>query len=134
MCWIQLFWNADVAGMFASFGSLPVTFWLFAARTPLPASGNHCESLNFWAPYFAIEKLASLLRLAPSFATQPTIGIVTIGSAPAPFALAMKVSPPSPAVLLEYGTLSKYQSFPRLSALICQLYRLVLFPPRRFKL
>ena len=70
--------TSNSTGTFASFGSLPVTFWPLV-RTPLPASGNHCQSLPVCAPYLAIEKLASLLRFAPSFATQSIIGIVSIG-------------------------------------------------------
>jgi hypothetical protein len=41
-----------------------------------------------------------LLRFGPSFATQPTIGMVTIGSAPPAFVAAMKSSTSAPAVAL----------------------------------
>ena len=79
-------------------------------RTPLPASGNHCQSLPVCGPYFAIEKLASLLRFGPSFATQSNIGIVIIGCAFADFASDTNVSPRSPATALLSPMLSKYQS------------------------
>ena len=54
-------------------------------RIPLPASGNHCQSLPVCVPYLACEKLASLARFVPSFATQPIIGIVTGASGTAGF-------------------------------------------------
>ena len=79
-------------------------------RMPLPASGNHCQSLPVCAPYFAIEKLASFARFGPSLATQSSIGMVNIGCAPAARALAMNVSPLSPGVADVPGMLSKYQS------------------------
>src|SRR5439155_1250852 len=120
-CCTQPCSNETLFGTFASFGSLPVTFWPLLWRTPLPASGYHCQSLPVCAPYLACEKLASLLRLGPSFATQSSIGIVTIACAPAAFACEMKVSPRSPAVELESAMLSKYQSASRLSAFSCQL-------------
>ena len=107
-------------GTLASFGSLPVTRLPFV-RTPLPASGNHCQSLSGWAPYFAAEKLASFVRPAPSLATQPMSGTVIIGSAPPWRESAMKLSAEPPAVALAPGMLSKYQSAPRLSAFSCQL-------------
>ena len=88
---------------------------------PLPASGNHCQSLPVCAPYLAIEKLASLLRFGPTFATQSIIGIVSIAWALAARAFAMNVSPRSPASALLSAMLSKYQSLPRLSAFSCQL-------------
>ena len=115
-------------GTLASLGSLPVTNWPLV-RTPFPASGNHCQSVPVCAPYLAIEKLASLLRLAPTLATQSIIGIVSMACALAARALAMNVSPRSPAVALLSAMLSKYQSLPRLSAFSCQLYRVVLLPP-----
>jgi hypothetical protein len=101
-------------------GSLPVTKLPFV-RMPLPASANHCQSFPVWAPYFAIEKLASLLRLAGTFATQPIIGTVSIGWADAARLAATKLSPRSPATALGSPMLSKYQSLPRLSAFRRQL-------------
>src|SRR4029450_12523653 len=93
--------------------------------------GNHCQSLPVCAPYLAWEKLASLERFPPSRAIQSSMGIVIIGRAPADWVEEMKVSPRSPATLLASGMLSKYQSWPRLSALICQLYRLVVLAHER---
>src|SRR5204863_9695882 len=113
----------------ASFGSLPVLFWFVLFSTPLPALGNHCASLPVCAPYFACEKLASLLRLEPILATHPMIGIVIIDCAPALRDMVKNVSPRSPAAALVSPMLSKYQSWPRLSAFCCQLYRVVLLPP-----
>ncbi len=69
-------------------------------RMPLPASGNHCQSLPVCAPYLAMEKPASFERLAPSRATQPMSGTVSIGCAPAAREAAKKVSPRSPATAL----------------------------------
>ena len=89
----------DVDGTFASRGSLPVMNWPLAP-TPLPASGIHCQSLPVCAPYFAIEKPASFVRLVPTFATQSISGIVSIAWAFAAVELAKKVSPRSPAVAL----------------------------------
>src|SRR5581483_2265047 len=111
---------AELDGALASLGSLPVTNWPLV-RTPLPASGNHCQSLPLCAPYLAMEKLASLERLAPSLATQSSMGIVNIACAPAALELAINVSPRSPATALGSAMLSKYQSLARLSALSCQL-------------
>jgi hypothetical protein len=104
----------------ASLASFPVTYAPLV-RTPLPASGNHCQSASACAPYFATEKLASFERFPPTFATQPMVGMVSMGSAPASFDVVTNVSPTSPAVELAYGMLSKYQSAPRLSAFCCQL-------------
>src|SRR5204863_6552869 len=104
----------------ASFGSLPETYWPDVS-TPLPASGNHCQSFPVCAPYLAIEKLASLLRLGPTLAIQSIIGTVSIACAPTARVFAMKVSPRSPATALASAMLSKYQSLPRLSAFSCQL-------------
>src|SRR5215472_2201128 len=118
--------------MFASFGSLPVTFCWLDAFTPLPASGNHCQSFDCCAPYFAIEKLESLPRLGPSFATQPMVGIVSIDCAPADLVAEIKSSLSLPGVELPSSRLSKYQSLPRLSAFSCQLYCDVAVPPLRF--
>jgi len=42
-----------------------------------------------------------LPRFAASFATHPIIVLVTIGFAPSARVVVMKVSPPSPGVLLE---------------------------------
>ncbi|MBV6430931.1 MAG: hypothetical protein IANPNBLG_01053 [Bryobacteraceae bacterium] len=89
--------------------------------TPLPASGNHCQSFPVCAPYLAWEKLASLDRPAPNFATHPMMGMVSMGSAPPARLWLMNVSPCSPAVELAYAMLSKYQSLPRLSAFCIQL-------------
>ena len=75
-------------------------------RMPLPASGYHCQSLPVCAPYLAIEKLASFERFGPSFATQSIVGMVIIACAPAARALAMNVSPISPGVADDPGTLS----------------------------
>src|SRR5215212_9200649 len=107
--------------MLASFGSLPAMFWPVADDTPLPASGYHCQSLPVCGPYLATEKLASLERFAPSFASQPRVGMVIIASAPAFFVLPMNASASAPAVALLYGMDSKYQSKARLSAFCCQL-------------
>src|SRR2546429_7664725 len=117
--------------MFAWFLSFHVMYAPSLERMPLPASGNHCQSLPVCGPYLAMEKLGSLERFGPSLATQPIIGIVSIACAPADFEFEMKVSPRSPAVALASAILSKYQSLPRLSPLSCQLYREVLFPPLR---
>src|SRR6266850_3322133 len=118
--------------MLASFGSLPVTNWLSEERTPLPASGNHCQSLAFCGPYLAMEKLESFPRFGPSFATQPIVGMVNIGWAPADLLSSMKSSFALPAIELPSSRLSKYQSLPRLSQLHCQLYCDVALPPLRF--
>ncbi len=75
-------------------------------RMPLPASAYHCQSLPVCAPYLAIEKLASFERFGPSFATQSIVGMVIIACAPAARALAMNVSPISPGVADDPGTLS----------------------------
>src|SRR5580658_6919531 len=107
--------------MSASFGSLPVICWLVEARIPLPASGNHCESLPVCVPYVACEKLASFARFVPRLATQPIMGMVTSACAPAALVLEMNVSPTSPATELGYPILSKYQSASLLSALRSQL-------------
>src|SRR5439155_6500390 len=114
-------WNSDVLPTLASLGSLFCTGWFVDFRTPLPASANHWASLPVCAPYFAWEKLASLLRLAPSLATQSIMGIVIMARAPAACVEEMNVSPRSPATLLASPMLSKYQSCPRLSAFNCQL-------------
>src|SRR3954453_13386132 len=106
--------------MWASLGSLPVMFCPVLLKTPLPASGKYCESLPVWAPYFAWLKLQSLERLAPSLATQPIIGIVSIARAPCDLASLMKLSPSAPAVALLEPMLSKYQSEARLVAFNCQ--------------
>ena len=68
-----------------------------------------------------MEKLASLARLGPSFATQPMVGSVSIGCAPAAFDCEMKSSPSAPGVALAEPILSKYQSAAWFAALICQL-------------
>ena len=115
--------------MLASFGSLPVTLAPFA-RTPLHASGNQLQSQSCCAPYFAAEKLASLVPFGPFFPTQPMSGIVTIGSAPFAFAFATKSSKAAPGAPVP-GMLSKYQSLPRLSPFCFQLWRVVEFPPQR---
>src|SRR6185295_8051100 len=111
-------WYAELLGTLASFGSLPLTGSPDDCRIPLPASGNHCQSLPVCAPYFACEKLASLPRFTPILAIQPIIGMVSSGCAPPALLLEMKVSPRSPATLLASPRLSKYQSCPRLSPLI----------------
>src|SRR5690348_1574905 len=95
--------------------------WPVLLATPLPASGNHCASLPVSGPYFAMEELQSLARLAPRLATQPLVGMVNIACAPAALLLEMKVSPRSPVVALLSPMLSKYQSLPRLSAFRFQL-------------
>ncbi len=117
----------------ASFGSSPVMLRPVLFYTPLPASGNHCQSFAVCASYLAIEKLASLARFAPSFATHPIIGTVSMACAPADLLVEKNVSPRSPATGLEPPTDSKYQSLPRLSAFSCQLYRVVLLPPYRLR-
>jgi hypothetical protein len=70
--------------------------WPVLLETPLPASGYHCASVPVCCPYLATEKLASLLRFAPSFATQSSMGMVTMDSAPTLLLFWMKVSPRSP--------------------------------------
>src|SRR5262249_14381590 len=125
----------ESAGMLASLGSLPVTNCPSEARTPLPASGNHCQSLSFWAPYFWIEKLESFARFwPPSLATHPIVGIVSNAFAFAALLPAIKSSFSFPAVEMPGcdSRLSKYQSLPRLSQLHCQLYCEVALPPLRF--
>src|SRR5439155_4871621 len=131
MCCAQLCCIVALFGVLASFGSFQVMFWPVLCCTPLPASGYHCQSVPVWAPYFPTEKLESLLRLAPSLATQSIMGTVIIDCAPTLLLMVMKVSPRSPAVELASPRLSKYQSWPRLSALNCQLYRAVELPPLR---
>ena len=101
-CCTQPCWNVEFDGTLASFGSLPVTFWPLV-RTPLPASANHCQSFPVCAPYLAMEKLASLLRFAPTLATQSIVGIVSIAWAFAAREFATNVSPRSPAVALAVG-------------------------------
>src|SRR5262245_20243422 len=98
-----------------------MTYCPFDCRMPLPASGNHCQSLPVCAPYLVMEKLASLVRFEPSLASQPMIGMVSMAWAPAFLVMEKNVSPRSPATELDSPMLSKYQSCPRLSALICQL-------------
>ena len=82
-----------------------MTYWPFV-KMPFPASGNHCQSLPVCGPYLAIEKLASLPRLEPSFATQSIMGIVSMAWAFAARELAKNVSPRSPAVALLSAMLS----------------------------
>src|SRR5205823_4587636 len=121
MCCTQLCWSETPFGTFASLGSLPVMLKPVLFDTPLPASAYHCQSLPVCGPYFACEKLASFPRPLPTFASQSMIGTVIIGCAPAPRLVLMNVSPRSPAVGLGSPRLSKYQSWPRLSAFCCQL-------------
>jgi hypothetical protein len=101
MCWTHPIWKSASAGTFASFGLLPVMRWPVALLMPLPASGNHCQSLPVCGPYLAMEKLESFDRFAPTFATHPTVGIVIIAWAFAFLDCEMNVSPPSPGVALE---------------------------------
>ena len=70
---------------------------------------------------FAIEKLASLLRFDPTFATQSISGMVSIGLRVHRLRAREKPSPRSPGMALGSAMLSKYQSLPRLSAFTCQL-------------
>lgn len=83
-------------------------------------------------PYLATEKLERIERFAPSFATQPTIGSVTSGSAAPARDCATKSSAALPSIAGPSAMLSKYQSPARFVALIRQFYRLVAFPPERF--
>src|ERR1044072_3511285 len=94
----QFCWKVELLATFASLGSLPETGWPVLDKMPLPASGNHCASLPVCAPYLAMEKLASLLRFAGTFATQLSMGMVSMACAPPALLLEMKVSPRSPAV------------------------------------
>ena len=73
-CCTQACWKSEFDGTLASFGSLPVTFWPLL-RMPLPASGNHCESLPVCGAVFGDREARELARFAPSLATQPIIGI-----------------------------------------------------------
>src|SRR5436190_22656282 len=120
MCCTQPCCSDVLFGVLASLGSFHVIVCP-PCNTPLPASGYHCQSLPVCAPYLACEKLESLPRPLPSFATQSMIGTVIIGCAPAPRLVVMNVSPRSPAVPLASPRDSKYQSWPRLSPLNCQL-------------
>jgi hypothetical protein len=54
-------------------------------------------------PYLAIEKLASLLRLGPSLATHPAIGMVISGCDPLDFVRLTKLSADSPATPAHRG-------------------------------
>ena len=63
-------------------------------------NGKYLKSLLHCAPYLAMEKLVNFARPAPSFATQPTIGMVSIACDPAPLLSEKMVSPRSPATAL----------------------------------
>src|SRR5438105_10594568 len=115
MCCTHCCCRAEVLLVFASLGSLPATFCPVDLRIPLPASGNHCGSFPVCAPYLVCEKLASLLRLEPSLATQSSIGMVIMARAPPACVVEMNVSPRSPATADVSPMLSKYQSWSRLS-------------------
>src|SRR5439155_20488148 len=109
-CCTQACWKAEFVRKLASFGSFVVISVLLLVTTPLPASGNHCQSWSACWPYFAIEKLESLAWLGPSLVVQPIMGIVSIAFAP-PFLLAAtKSSAAAPGVFVESARLSKYQS------------------------
>src|SRR4051794_32530335 len=105
--------------MLASLGSLPVIV-VPLVRTPLPASGMN-GSVFCCAPYLATEKLARLLRLVPSLATQPRVGMVMLGCAPVAWASEIKLSTEAPAVVPVSEILSKNQSAAWLLAFCCQL-------------
>src|SRR5437763_6637335 len=109
MCCTQLCCSDVLFCTLASFGSFHVMLWP-PCRTPLPASANHCQSLPVCAPYFACEKLASLLRLEPTLATHPMIGIVIIGCAPALRDTVKNGSPRCPAGALVWTMRSTYHS------------------------
>jgi hypothetical protein len=68
-----------------------------------------------------MEKLDSFVRARPSFAAHPSVGTVSMGCAPALRLVEMKASADPPGVPPDSGTLSKYQSLPRLEASSCQL-------------
>src|SRR5579871_2836299 len=107
--------------MFASLGSLPVMSALELVITPLPASGNHCQSLSLWRPYLVIEKLLRRWEFGPSFATQPIIGMVIIGCAPPFLESLMNSSSVAPGPVPLSGRLSKYQSAAWFEAFVTQL-------------
>jgi len=101
-------------------------------RTPLPASGIHCQSLPVCGPYSPNRKLASLLRFDPTFATQSNQR--DRQHAACAFAAARRderVRRVSPAWRSARRCSTKYQSLRGCRAFTCQLYRVVLLPPLR---
>src|SRR5262245_39233119 len=123
-CCIQPCWKAPSAGTLASLGSLkvigvPTKHGKTSGPKPQPLPQS--PSVSTWGPYCATEKLHRVSKLAFVFATQPTMGMVRNGCAPAALVFEMNVSPSSPGVWSGYGMLSKYQSTPRLSMFCCQL-------------
>ena len=97
----------------------------------MQASGNQLQSQSCCAPYLAAEKLASFVPPGPFLPTQPMSGMVTMGSAPFCLDSWTKSSNAAPWAPLP-GMLSKYQSLPRLSPFVFQLWRVVELPPQRW--